>query len=128
MNSWSEIQSDFPTSINLFEKTRESVHMVTSKVGPEIETELPSHILPEYEPSDDLPTYENAIKMPTDYIKSPCDEDFIVATTSTWGNVRSANDFFTEVSISKPNYWQKFLITIIILCSIGSLILFLLFF
>ena len=102
--------------------------MVTSKVSPEIETEVPSHILPEYEPSDDLPTYENAIKMPTDYIKSPCDEDFIVETTSSWGNVRSANDFFTEDAISKPNYWQKFAITIIILGSIGSLILFLLFF
>ena len=99
-----------------------------SKVSPEIETEVPSHILPEYEPSDDLPTYENAIKMPTDYIKSPCDVDFIVETTSTRGNVRSANDFFTEDSISKPNYWQKFFITIIIVCSIGSLILFLLFF
>ena len=123
------LESDFPTSI--YWKTREIVHMLTNKVSPEVETQVQSdnlpHDLPEDFPSDDLPTYQVAIQMPADYIKTPYDDNFIVQTTSSWGNVRSANDFYNDDSSSKNNSWQKCVITLIILCSLGLIVLFLLF-
>ena len=124
------LESDFPNSI--YSKTRERVHMLTNKVSPEAETKVQldnlPHDLPEDFPSDDnLPTYEVAIQMSADYIKTPCDDNYIVQTTSSWGNVRSANDFYNDDSSSKNNSWQKCVITLIILCSLGLIILFLLF-
>ena len=98
--------------------------MVTSKVSPEVEKQLPSDDPPDIEPSDDLPTYEVAIKMPADYIKSPRDDDFVMETTR--GDLHIANDFFTEDISSKNNCRQKFFITIIILCLIGFVLFFIL--
>merc|ERR1712227_691521 len=98
-------------------KTRESVHMLTNKVSPKVKVQsdnLP-YDLPEDFPPDDLPTYEMAIRMPADYIKTRCDDNFILQTTSSWGNARSANDFYNDDSSSKNNSWQKCVITLIIL-------------
>ena len=100
---------------------------MTNKVTPEIQTDSDSLSRETLSP-DELPSYEDAIQMPADYIKSPSDENIVIETTGSSRNCEVENGFFAENRISKSNIRHKLLITFIILAISGLMLLFLLIF